>query len=185
MLSAIVSVTYLFFLLFIAIGNLILIYSNKDHVARIPKKYGFLDLYKEFKEKQSSFIFPSVFLIRRLLISLVIVMIGYNQSIQIFVEILLSLLMLIYLILYQPFEEAISNKIQLVNEFAILFTCYHLIIFSDSYDNARIKYKFGWSFNLIILLVFIVNTFIIFIPCIRFSLNEIRRFCKYLRVILC
>ena len=38
-----------------------------------------------------------------------------------------------------------TNYIEIFNETCIILCIYHMIIFSDVYDNMKMKYDLGWS----------------------------------------
>lgn len=53
------------------------------------------------------------------------------------------------------------NTLEIFNESIILISLYHLIIFSDINPVYELKYKAGWSLNLLIVVQFFVNIAVI------------------------
>ena len=81
------------------------------------------------------------------------------------------------MIVYRPFESVALNRLETFNELMVLVSCYHLLIFSDIHDDIVIKYKAGWSLDILIIVQFVVNMFTEvfgYIEMIRLYMKRIR-----------
>ena len=89
-------------------------------------------LYEGLKtHSKAALAYNSVFVVRRFLFALTIVLLYEHPGAQIQFLILYSVLMIIYDVLVKPFEDPNLNKLEIFNELCILVTGYHLICFSD------------------------------------------------------
>lgn len=51
-----------------------------------------------------------------------------------------------------PFESKATQIMEIINEGFFLIALYHMIVFSDIYDDEDFKFIMGWSINLLVLL---------------------------------
>lgn len=54
--------------------------------------------------------------------------------------------MVIYLCIWEPFDDPIFNKIELMNEITSIILLYHMFSFTDWVPEASDRYIMGWSF---------------------------------------
>lgn len=85
-----------------------------------------------------------------------------NSMGQVFAMMVLSICMLVYLITVKPFKHSkIMQSLELFNEAAILIGLYHLVLFTDLNDDVELRYQYGWSLNLLMIIKLIFNVYII------------------------
>jgi hypothetical protein len=107
-------------------------------------------------------------MLRRLLFSLIAVVMDGSPVLQVQLLIFHCILMLIYNILVQPFEEPMLNYLEIFNELCIIVASYHLIPFTDFLDDPEIRYEVGWS-------IIGITTFNIGVNMIFMSLLSLRK----------
>ena len=59
-------------------------------------------------------------------------------------------MMVIYLGYVWPFESHTITKMEIFNEIAAIFLCYHMLCFTDWVPRATIRYIMGWSFIFVV-----------------------------------
>ena len=70
----------------------------------------------------------------------------------------ISLAYSVYLIKVRPFDLMIINRLELFNEFIVLGSLYHMLVFTEGLiGDQNVVYNVGWSMNLLLLLQFLVN----------------------------
>ena len=77
-------------------------------------------------------LFQTFFILRRVLLSVLIVFLKNLPWVQIIVTSLLSLIQLMYLLVSKPFIEPSMNRLEIYHEINVLFNTYALFIFSQS-----------------------------------------------------
>ena len=116
----------------------------------------------------ASVMYNPIFIARRWLLAVGIVFMtgrkeGEGNSMgQVFAMMVLSICMLVYLITVKPFKHSkIMQSLELFNEAAILIGLYHLVLFTDLNDDVELRYQYGWSLNLLMIIKLIFNVYII------------------------
>ena len=117
-----------------------------------------------------------MFLIRRFLLGLTLVMLD-KSFFQVFAIVFLTLGQLLYIIIVKPFEIPKLNFLEGFNEFVILVCTYHLFFFMDGNIDSSTKYLAGWSLDLLIIAMFLINSVIV--------LSEFFRKCRLILRLLC
>eukprot|EP00347_Sterkiella_histriomuscorum_P007521 403348602 len=79
-------------------------------------------------------IYYAIYLSRRLMFCMVLVYLENNQGMQICLNIFLSYMIVVYLIVLQPFEGKSKNNLETVNEIYVLIITYSMMPFSDAFD---------------------------------------------------
>jgi hypothetical protein len=70
----------------------------------------------------------------------------------------ISLAYSVYLIKVRPFDLMMINRLELFNEFIVLGSLYHMLVFTEGLiGDQNFIYNIGWSMNLLLLLQFLVN----------------------------
>ncbi len=117
--------------------------------------------YSENKtDSKAALLYNVIFMLRRLLFSLIAVLLDGSPVLQVQLLIFHCILMLIYNILVQPFEDPMLNNLEIFNELCIIGAAYHLIPFTDFLDDPEVQYKIGWSiigittFNIAVNMIF-------------------------------
>jgi hypothetical protein len=59
--------------------------------------------------------------------------------------ILHSLLIVLYLVIFRPFETNLGNNLEIVNEMCILLSSYHLLVWTNWCTNDQIQNLAGYS----------------------------------------
>jgi len=105
-------------------------------------------------------------MLRRILFAALLVFSGDYPYIQLMLSIIVTMLVICYILVTRPFEEALLNKMEFFNELSVLIASYIILLFSPFLDDYNLIYKMGWlmigivSFNLIVnMLVILNNTF--------------------------
>lgn len=85
-----------------------------------------------------------------------------------------------YLIICRPFDSELENNLEIVNELFAIASSYHMFIFTDFCSDTVMQYTIGWSLNLLIVVQFMLHTFIfvtrILIGVSRFLYRLVRIF---------
>lgn len=116
--------------------------SREDWFVENRKVFG--NLYKTLvTTRRSSLHFTTVFLCRRFAVALAIVMCK-TLILQVAAVTFLSLLMIMYIITFEPFLKKVDYVIELVNEVAILAVSYSSLGFADNIQSAQAKNIHGW-----------------------------------------
>jgi hypothetical protein len=96
---------------------------------------------------------------------------------QVFAIVFLTLGQLLYIIIVKPFESPKLNFLEGFNEVVILVCTYHLFFFMDGNIDSSTKYLAGWSLDLLIIAMFLINSVIV--------LSEFFRKCRLILRLLC
>ena len=103
----------------------------------------------------------AVFMFRRLLIVMIIVVMPRISWCQVQLVINLNTAAMLYQGWYTPYKSLAFNKKELTNESFIQLNTYFLIIFSDFVGEAEARYMAGWCNIGFLSLFVLVNLFII------------------------
>jgi hypothetical protein len=119
------------FPLFIAIFLL----SNFDNLEdeKFSKQFGSLYLGINYKSKLA-LMFHVIFTFRRLLLCATAVYMSNYNYFQIQLTILINIMVIMYIILAQPFDTRMQNKLEIFNECCILAVGYTLLLFTNFVD---------------------------------------------------
>ena len=52
---------------------------------------------------------------------------------------------LAFIVIYRPFRDSRTNKLEAFNEGVVLIVAYHLIVFSDFTENPKAQFEAGYS----------------------------------------
>ena len=123
--------------------------------------------------KRSAVHFSSVYLIRRLVFAITIVLVPHIL-LQLYITIMCSLATLCYLVIWKPMENNVQNALAILNESVLLTCCYLLFLFTDYTPTPELKYYFGYYMLSVLYLDFGVN----FILLVREIVLIIRLNCR-------
>ena len=98
-----------------------------------------------------------IYMLRRLLISVIILVFKNWPFAQIQILIFHSFLVIIYNILARPFEDPKLNKLEIFNELCIIVSAYHLFLFTPFVEDSAFQYRIGWSMIVVTVLNIAVN----------------------------
>jgi hypothetical protein len=103
-------------------------------------------------------LYQTFYSLRRVALSLILVILKNQPEIQIFLMIYISLAFLSYILRVRPFESKILNFLEIFNECVILGCLYHMLIFTESIiDDPQTLYNIGWSMDVFLVLQFFTN----------------------------
>ena len=92
----------------------------------------FGEIYDGFKDNHASKLYMFIFLLKRFLMACVIVfMRNANVMLRCILFISIQFCVLVYLIIFRPFEDKKNNLIESINEIACLILCITITIFND------------------------------------------------------
>lgn len=80
---------------------------------------------------KAALLYPSTYFAYRLSLTAIVTLLSDDQAWQLMLLIFTSLLQTIYLIGVRPFEDPFQNFTELMNQFTINVTAYHLLIFTE------------------------------------------------------
>lgn len=90
------------------------------------------ELYEGVRtESKAALLYSSTFIIRRLAFASILVNLSGYPAFQIIAFFNLSVLLCAYIVGVRPFANPALNRIEIFNEFCILLTAYHLVLFTD------------------------------------------------------
>jgi hypothetical protein len=120
-------------------------------------KYGALYLHLDTK-KPSAYMFTTLFLLRRFIQAWSTILFGDKLLvINIYFNTLSSLYLIYFYVGYFPFQDLSSNRLELFNEMFNLYSNYSLIVFTDFVPDVELRYKMGFKFVAMVIVVFLVN----------------------------
>ena len=122
-------------------------------------------------------VFPAIQLLRKLTYALIMVSLSKIQALQVLLIILNSLLSLIYLTHFKPYQETSKNRLECLNEVFILMVAYTFIIFSDAYSlSYDLKMKIGYFPIALLILLFLINIGYVFVSLLIKLYKKFRLF---------
>lgn len=111
---------------------------------------------------KAALLYQSIYFMRRLSLSLILVFLKGFPIIQVFLMIFVSLAFVIYICSVRPFESKILNMIELFNELVILSCLYHMVIFTEVLlEDREVLYLVGWSMDILLTIQFFLNVLFI------------------------
>ncbi|CDW71196.1 UNKNOWN [Stylonychia lemnae] len=133
--------------------------------------YDNLDLNKQYTE-----FYFALQMIRRILYSLIMVILGDHQQMQITMQIQLTFIVLLYLITVKPFQNQSYFKLVITNEFFYLIICYSFIPFVNHfYLDQNTGIIFGYIPIILVLIYLIYNSFFIVADLFHFIRRILRQ----------
>jgi len=120
--------------------------DDEEFEIKFGTLYSGLNLDLKENKRKSALFFPFFFVIRRLLFLVAAIFLNGFLWGQLAIQFFCSVTMIIYLGTYEPFEDPIFTKIELMNEITSVFLLYHMFCFTDWVPNASDRYIMGWSF---------------------------------------
>ena len=92
-------------------------------------------LFDKLKDNsRAALLFWAIFMIRRLIVSFIVVFLRDYQSMQLNVLVIEHFLMAGYILMVRPFESNTDNRQVMINEIISLSSTLHLFVFSDFYS---------------------------------------------------
>ena len=86
---------------------------------------------------------------------------------------------ILYVILYNPFEDLYHYRLELFNEICILGLTYHLYTFSDWVIEAHPRFIMGMTFNILTLIQLVVNFGLLLISIVLDTIKACKeKLCK-------
>eukprot|EP00347_Sterkiella_histriomuscorum_P012793 403367204 len=122
--------------------------SEEEIKQQIDKKFyhKFSSLYNDLKpDNILALQYQSVYIGRRIAVSVIMIFLRDFPNSQIFLMLAQSVANMYYIVKIRPFITNSTNMLELFNELCISVCLYHMIVFSDLYDDPLVKYNFGWS----------------------------------------
>ena len=145
--------------------------DEKTLIESNPLKNVFGSIYEGLKlQRKRGVQFYVVYTLRRLLFALVLVNLDH---VQIECNMFISVLMLIYLGSYLPWENPQCNILELFNECTCLILQYHQVIFTDFCLDIEVKcYQVSSSFIFTTYIIIIVNFLVMFLEFARMLISK-------------
>ncbi|TNV85408.1 hypothetical protein FGO68_gene10025 [Halteria grandinella] len=115
----------------------IISHKSSDSLLRIEhifQRFGAFFEGLKTNQRRGPLLYNVILVLRRFAFAFSVIQMGNYTSIQILVFQIISLLILVYLIIQNPFESSRQNKLEIFNELILLLTSAHLIIFTDIHD---------------------------------------------------
>ena len=119
-------------------------------------------LFEEMRVLDSSLVFSSFFLIRRIVLSAIIIWLPMVPAIQILLFSSFSFANLLYVARESPFNSILSNRMEMFNEFSVYLLSINFLCFSDL-SPPEFKEYLGYSFLYLCLFQIGVNMLMIVI----------------------
>ncbi len=105
----------------------------------------------------SGYWYNMFFVIRRILLALSIAFISSNPYAQIFIQVLMSMAQLCYILKVRPYELPLDNNFDVANEMTVLAVYTMSIRFADGAPEPLVAGKFGFVIIAVILLNIAAN----------------------------
>lgn len=118
------TLAFPFFILIFYLQN----YNNWKE-KNFDNKYGaiFVGLRKD---KKSSLLYPLIFSMRRILLTIVIILTANQLFLQLASQLFVITVQIWYLVTYKPFEEPLMQRLEIYNELTMISLIYCVITFS-------------------------------------------------------
>ena len=147
------------------LGIYLFLRRNRGNLEPLAPRFG--SIYESLmRNSLFSLNFQTWFLLRRLLFAFTTIYLASCPFLQVTLLMLQSFLSLCYLIVYQPFDKWILNKVELFNEGTLYMVCYTMLMFllGSEGDN----YDLGWLLIGLIVVNIGINVFImVFVTSIK------------------
>jgi hypothetical protein len=133
--------------------------------------------------RRHTILMPFFFLLRRMAIAISYIFLASYPVIQIFVHFLCSFMLVIYLFKVMPYKERLLNIMELINEGSQVISCYFMLLFTDylGQDQQLMRYKIGWFYTYLVLIVILLNWLAMFLKLLMTVLTPLKkRFCPLL-----
>jgi hypothetical protein len=111
---------------------------------------------------KKSILTVSLFVFRRLIYSINIVLFSGSTCTQLFVQFFCCLLMLLFFADVKPMNQPFLNRMELFNEMTLLVCSYFLFAFTDFVPDANTRFMIGWAFIGLAALNILVNWMALF-----------------------
>lgn len=164
-------------LLLFTIFTFLFMIEKREEVDDEPfkQKYGAYFTNIETYLKPAAVHYPAVFLFRRLLMALTITFLKFNLVTQVLCGVHFGLLMLSWLIIVRPFDSALKNYLENINEFLVLIMSYMGFLFSDYVESPIVRYRFGFFYLSLIALGLAINVLFMLYQIITDIIKTYRR----------
>lgn len=134
-------------------------YRDQLQIPTIKEKYGFI--YEGYKtDKFATAIFQVVFMIRRIIFVMIIILLKEQSGMQTILNVALTLVYIVYLAHYKPCEELGQNNNEIFNDCCTMLVSYFLMWLSifpdyteeekDTVNNISWLYVCTTSFNVVV-----------------------------------
>ena len=131
-------------------------YQEEIFVRKETKFYA--DFFPNLRpEEPMALYYSTVFLMRRLLIISVAVLSGDETLIQLYSQIILSLLHCSFVFAAQPFDTPLKNKLENFNETMVIISSYHMLFYTAFIPEKYLKEDLGKSNMGCLGIIFLVN----------------------------
>ena len=122
-------------------------YRNFDKFEDEEFKETYGSVYEGLKTTNRTVIVYAVYLlIRRAAFTFLAILIYRQVMVQLGLASVITLLSACYLLQFQPFDDPLLNKLEVVNEVITLFLISVSYTFTDIFDSAEFKYSIGFVF---------------------------------------
>ena len=92
-----------------------------------------------------------------------------------------NLVVTIYIGRSRPFKLAFLNRVEMMNELMIAYTCHSTTLFTDFVSNVRDRYTCGWMMVVLFYAMFGANTSIVVWDMLRNLYLRIKKLCKQIK----
>ena len=117
---------------------------------------------------------PVLYLARRVMFVVSVVMWGEYLVIQLFVHFAISFSIFFFYVLIQPFETKFDLKMELFNEVCGILSTYTLMLFTNFVPDPAVRYELGNVFIVILLANFVVHLFFL----VRATGMNLKLYCR-------
>ena len=88
------------------------------------------ELFEDIKLNRSSLLFSLIFIVRRMVMVFTLIFLPSYGNFQVSIYLVSAVAMLLYAVMVRPYENAVLNRQEIVNELFILLTSYFMLAFS-------------------------------------------------------
>lgn len=124
--------------------------------------------------RNSSAHYISVFLWRRLIFVIVVVLLDQFEYFKIQLFLLLQTFYLIYLGYSRPHSNNLFNWLDLFNEYFILCAGYYMMINTSFMPNLEVRYWFGWTAVYVFASLFVINLLVLLVSFVVEMKHRVR-----------
>ena len=170
---------YILFYYFARVDSL----DDPPFKARFGSLYDSLKMNEsdEHRERKVSILHPFLFVMRRLVIISTAIWLAPWPVIQLIVAFFTTMVLVVYLLWWRPFERNFDNGIEVMNEMSSLLLLYLLMTFSDWIPDVELRHAIGWlfigiiCFNLSIHIYFLTRTIVrrIYFACKKLKASNL------------
>lgn len=133
-------------------------------------------------DKSSVYHFTMFFLYRRLFFAFIIAFLGVSVVLQVYLSFMSSLILLMYILKWVPFEADQYDFLAIVNEIVLTISCYLMMLYTEYVPEPEMRYEFGNYFLYLLYFDVALNLVLLAYEIAKLLRRNCKRFCYHRKV---